>query len=360
MASFMDEEVSGFGGEVDLRSDTVTKPTAAMREAIAAAEVGDDVFGDDPTVQALEARVAKYFGKEAAMFVPSGTQGNLISILAHCWERGSEYIVGDRAHSYQWEQGGPSQFGGVHARAVRNLDDGTLDMAQVAASVRADNVHFPRTALLCVEDTHNMCGGRVLPLDFIDKAGQFAHEHGFPLHLDGARVWHSVIASGISAERRLQHVDSISVCLSKGMGCPVGSVVAGGATFMQRCRRLRKGLGGGLRQVGILAAAGLHAMDFHLERLAEDHANAKRLAEGFGALPHLSVDLATTQTNIVMVEIAASSPLQAPALVKALATENIRAINLPDGRMRLVTHLGVEAKDVEAAIAVARRILTAA
>jgi len=291
------------------------------------------------------------------VFVPSGTMSNLIAILAHCWERGSEYIVGDRAHSYIWEQGGPSQFGGVHALAVRNKDDGTVDLKEVEAAIRGKNVHFPTTSLLVLEDTHNMCGGRVLPLDFVDAAGQLAHKHGFPFHLDGARLWNAVIASGISAERRLRHVDSVSVCLSKGMGCPVGSVLAGSTCLIERGRRLRKGLGGGLRQSGILAAAGVYALDFHLERLAEDHANAKRLAEGFTALQYLSVDIAATQSNIVMVEVAADAPVQAPKFVEALANEGVRGGVLPDGRMRFVTNLSVSAADIETVIETAKRIL---
>lgn len=293
------------------------------------------------------------------MLVPSGTQGNLISILAHTWSRGCEYIVGDRAHSYVWEQGGPSQFGGVHARALRNLDDGTIPLDEVAAAIRGDDQHFPVTALFCLEDTHNMCGGRVLPLEYLDAAGALARERGIKLHLDGARLWNAIASSGIDAARRLQPFDSVSVCLSKGLGAPVGSVVAGSAEFMLRARRLRKGLGGGMRQAGVLAAAGIYALENNLEQFAVDHGHAQRLGKAFADLPGLSVDLAAIQSNIIMINVAKASPLNAKSLVEKLALHGVRAIALPDGRMRLVTHLGVDSDGVSATIEAAQRILLA-
>mmetsp|Transcript_76380 Transcript_76380/g.196703 ORF Transcript_76380/g.196703 Transcript_76380/m.196703 type:complete len:377 (+) Transcript_76380:79-1209(+) len=350
---------SGQPGQVDLRSDTVTKPTEAMRVAMASADVGDDVFGDDPTVIALQARTAAHFGFEAALFVPTGTMGNLICVLAHCWQRGSEIIVGDRAHIHIWEQGGCAQFGGVHPRAVKNQEDGTMKLEEIDAAVRGSDQHFPVTSLICLEDTHNMCGGKVLPLEYVDSVAALAKRKGVPLHLDGARVWNAIAASGVDPKRRLQPYDSASVCLSKGLGAPCGSVILGPADFIKRCHRLRKGLGGGMRQSGVLAAAALHAMDHHLVQFAVDHAHAKRLAEGFAALPGLVVNFASVQTNIVMIDFAEDAILDAPALVKELAARGVRAVALPGGRMRLCTHLMVDAAGIETAIKVGAEIWAA-
>jgi len=348
----------GSGGSVvDLRSDTVTKPSEAMLKAMSAAEVGDDVLGDDPTVKELEAQVAAMFGKEAAVFVPSGTMGNLVSVMAHTWERGSEYIVGDRSHIYIWEQGGGAQFGGAHPRAVPNLDDGTLPLDRVRAAIRGDDAHFPVSKLICIEDTHNMCGGRVLPIEYLDDIGALAREHGLAVHLDGARIWNALAASGVDGIRRTQNVDSLSVCLSKGLGAPVGSVVTGSAEFIRRCRRLRKGLGGGMRQSGVLAAAGLYALECNYPLIDVDHANAKRLAEGLSALRGLSVDMASVQSNVIMVDLLEGAPCQAPSLQNAVDAHGIRCIALSDSRIRLVTHIDIDAAGIEQAIAVFSEVL---
>jgi len=343
--------------DIDLRSDTVTKPSRGMRDAIANAEVGDDVFGDDPTVLELERRMAQHFGKEAAMFVPSGTQGNLISIMVHTWGRGCEYIVGDRSHSFLWEQGGPSQFGGVHARPIRNLDDGTMRLEEIVGAVRPDNVHFPVTTLLCLEDTHNMCGGRVLSKPYMSGVVALAREHGLKLHMDGARGWNAIAASGDDPRTRWQDFDSMSVCLSKGLGAPVGSVVLGSAEFMTRARRLRKGLGGGMRQAGVLAAAGVYALDNHLGQFTKDQVNAKRLAEGLAKVPGLKVDANAVETNIVMVGVDSSTPLGAAGILKALEARGVRGVALPDGRLRFVTHLGVDEADIDLVLQIVGELL---
>ncbi|MEZ4683833.1 MAG: low-specificity L-threonine aldolase [Caldilineaceae bacterium] len=247
------------GHILDLRSDTVTKPTAAMRQAMAEAEVGDDVYGEDPTINRLEAMTAEMLGKEAALYVASGTMGNLTAVLAHC-NRGDEIILGDRCHIFRSEQGGAAALGGVHPMAIRNQADGTLDLAEVEANIRGDNEHYPVTKLICVENTHNFCGGRVLSLDYMDAIGDLAHQHGLKLHVDGARLWNAAVALGVAPARLLKHADTASVCLSKGLAAPVGSLVAGDKAFIARARRMRKVAGGGMRQAGILAAAGIVAI----------------------------------------------------------------------------------------------------
>ena len=263
----------------DFRSDTVTQPTPGMLNAMVSARVGDDVFGDDPTVKALERRVATLFDKEEALFVPSGTQGNLISILAHCWERGAEYVVGDQAHLHVFEQGGASQFGGAHPRVLPTRPDGTIgDAASVAAAFRPDDQHFPVTAALALENTHNLCGGKVLPTQYVADVAAAAHERGVAVHMDGARIWHAAAAQGQSLAEVAAPADSLSVCLSKAVGAPAGSLVVGSGELMRRARRLRKGLGGTMRQTGVLAAAGLVALDEVLPSLAEDHTRAVRHA----------------------------------------------------------------------------------
>ena len=346
---------------VDMRSDTVTKPSAAMRDAMAKAEVGDDVFGDDPTVKRLEARVAELCGKEAGLFVPSGTMGNLCCVLAHTWERGSEYIVGDAAHIYIYEQGGAAQFGGAHPRALPTAADGTLDLGAVGRAVRADDAHFPVTKLLCLENTHNMCGGVVLPTSYVAAAGALAREHGVALHMDGARVWHAADALGEPLARVLAPAESASVCLSKALGAPAGSVVVGPDALVARARRLRKGLGGGMRQAGVLAAAGLHALAEHRERLLEDHEHAAELAEG---LEQLGFAVQRPETNMVW-----CGPPDGLSVPFATVAERLRteerilvggAYGGPGGRnpwgeagksLRFVTHLQTPRSAVRALLA---------
>lgn len=340
---------------IDLRSDTVTKPTDAMRAAMAAAEVGDDVYGEDPTVNKLEEVVAEMLGKEAAVFVASGTMGNLISVLSHCG-RGDEMILGDSAHIFRSEQGGAAALGGVHPYTLRNRPDGTLDLDEIAGAIRGDDPHNPVTKLICLENTHNFCGGRVLPVDYMDAVGQLAHERNLKLHVDGARLWNAAVALNVPVARLVKEADSVSVCLSKGLGAPVGSVVAGDHEFIQKARRNRKVVGGSMRQAGVLAAAGLVAVTEMVERLADDHANAKALAEGLAQIDGISIDPSTVETNIVffVLEDQNLTPVQ---LAQNLRSEGI-LLNAGAGRrMRAVLNHHVTAEDIPVVLAAFEKAL---
>ncbi len=340
---------------IDLRSDTVTKPTPAMRRAMAEAEVGDDVYGEDPTVNRLEAMVAEMLGKEAAVFVSSGTMGNLVSVLSHCG-RGDEMILGEGAHIFLNEQGGAAALGGVHPRPVPERSDGTLDLSQVEESIRSDNQHYPVTRLICVENTHNRSGGRVLPLDYMDSVGELAHRHGLRLHVDGARLWNASVALNAPPARLVQTADSVSVCLSKGLAAPVGSVVAGNAEFIGRARRNRKVVGGGMRQAGILAAAGIVAISDMVERLADDHANAKRLAEGLAEMDDLSIDPTTVETNMVYFEVVRKD--MTPAQLSAGLRQQGVLMNPVGGRrLRAVLNYHVTSDDVAQVLAAFQNVL---
>lgn len=341
---------------IDLRSDTVTKPTAAMRAAMEAAEVGDDVYGEDPTVNKLEALVAEMMGMEAAVFVASGTMGNLISVLSHCG-RGDEMILGDYAHIFRAEQGGSAALGGVHSHTVRNQPDGTLDLDEIAAAVRADDPHNPITRLICLENTQNFAGGRALPVDYMDAVGNFAHERGLKLHVDGARLWNAAVALNVSSARLLKEADSVSVCLSKGLGAPVGSVVAGSAEFIAKARRNRKVVGGSMRQAGVLAAAGIIAVTEMVERLADDHANAQTLAKGLAQLDGISIDPSSVETNLVFFN------LERPDLTPVQLAQRLRhhgvVLNASAGRrMRAVMNHHVTAEDVTSILAAFEQALT--
>ncbi len=320
---------------IDLRSDTVTKPSQAMRAAMAAAEVGDDVFGDDPTVNRLQDEVAKLAGMEAALFVPSGTQSNLCALLSHC-ARGDEYIVGNTAHTYKYEGGGAAIFGGIVPQPLDNEPDGTLDLNRVGAAIRPDDHHFAQTRLLCLEDTFH---GRVLPLDYLKRAAEFTQARGLKLHLDGARAWNAAVKQGVPLRDITRYFDSVSLCLSKGLGAPAGSVLCGSREFIQHAHRWRKVAGGGMRQAGILAAAGLHAIQHNVVRLAEDHANAAALAAGLGDLAGLKVE--TPQTNMVFIKVPHEHAVELP---RFLASRGIAV--LAGDTLRLVTHLDVAAGDV--------------
>jgi threonine aldolase len=333
---------------IDLRSDTVTRPTPGMRAAIAAAEVGDDVFGDDPTVNALQERVAALLGKEAALFVSSGTQGNLCALMSHC-QRGDEALVGQLAHSYRYEAGGAAVLGSVQPQPLPQQADGTLLLSDIAAAIKPDDEHFARTRLLCLENTWN---GKVLPQAYLDEAAALAHGRGLLTHLDGARLFNAVVASGTPAARMVRDFDSVSVCFSKGLGAPVGSVLAGRADFIARARRVRKSLGGGLRQAGILAAAALYALDHHVERLAEDHALARRLADGLARIPGVSV--VAPQTNIVFAEVEGG---RSAALLAHLKERGVLATGLIG--LRFVTHLDVDAAGIDHAVAAAAEFMSA-
>jgi len=322
---------------VDLRSDTVTQPTAVMRTAMAAAEVGDDVVGEDPTVNRLEAKVAELLGTEAAVFAASGTQSNLIGMLAHCG-RGDEYIVAQEAHTYRWEGGGAAVLGSVQPQPIHQEPDGTLDLRRVAAEIKPIDDHFARTRLLCLENT---TGGKVLPLGYLAEARALADERGVAVHLDGARLFNASVAAGVEPIEVTRHFHSTSICLSKGLGAPVGSVLAGSADLVEEAHRWRKVLGGGMRQAGILAAAGIVALDQHVDRLADDHANARTLAEGLSSIPGIECDPALVQTNMVFPKLVEGDP---EALVAVLADRGV--VVRPGRTMRLVLHLDVHADDL--------------
>jgi len=342
---------------VDMRSDTVTKPTSSMSAAMASAEVGDAVFGDDPTEARLEAKVAKMFGKEAALFVPTGTQGNLICCMAHCWERGSEFVVGNRAHIYLYEQGGAAQIGGIHPRALATADDGTFaSLDELRGAIRPDDHHFPVTSLVTLENTHNMCGGTVLPTEYVASVGAIARdEAGAALHMDGARIWHAAESLGETLEQVAAPADSLSVCLSKAIGAPAGSVIVGSGELIKRGKRLRKALGGTMRQTGVLAAAGLVGLDEILPRLGEDHNNAQRLAGGLAAA---GFEVEPVATNLVFFSAKPESMgIGASELVAAASAEGIRFLCIGGQRMRMVTHHQVSAEGVERALEVIARLL---
>ena len=321
---------------VDLRSDTVTKPTARMRRAMAEAEVGDDVFGDDPTVDALERRMAEIFGKEAAVFVPSGTMGNLIAVGVHCEVRGSEYICGDLCHITQYEQGGTASLMGAHPRQLPNRPDGTIPLDKIEAAIRANDQHFPVTRVVCLENTHNKCGGRVLPVEYVDKVVAACKSRGVATHMDGARLWNAAAASGLDPARLLQGVDSASVCLSKGLGAPVGSVILGTAAFAAKCRRLRKACGGTMRQVGTLAAAALAAHDEIFPKMPTDHLRMTELASGLQKIKGIRVQR-PVQTNICFVHLDDAFPVA--EVVERLGREAmVRVVPWVGNSVRLVTH----------------------
>lgn len=328
---------------IDLRSDTVTRPGAEMRRVMAEAEVGDDVFRDDPTVDRLEALAARMLGKEAGLFVPSGTQSNLCALLTHCG-RGDEYIVGQQAHTYIYEGGGGAALGGIQPQPLDLEEDGTLELAKVERLIKPDDYHFARTRLLCLENTTN---GRVLPDGYAGQARELVNRHGLRLHLDGARLFNAAVKSGRSAAEIAAPFDSVSICLSKGLGAPVGSVLTGGAGFIAEARRWRKVVGGGMRQSGILAAAGIYVLENHVERLAEDHENARHLAEGLDKLAGCEVDPGAVQTNMVYVGLPEG---EIDRLIEHLAENGILVYK--GNPMRLVTHLDVSADDVERAVEV--------
>jgi len=327
---------------VDLRSDTVTQPTAAMRAAMAAAPVGDDVYGEDPTVNALQRRLADDLGFEAGLFVPTGTQSNLVGLMAHC-ERGDEYIVGADAHTYRWEGGGAAVLGSIQPQPIPQEGDGTLPLDKVAAAIKPIDPHFPRTKILALENTW---WGRALPLDYLAAARELTRERGLALHLDGARLFNAAVACGVPAREIAKYFDSVSVCLSKGLGAPVGSVLVGSAALIDKARRWRKVAGGGWRQAGLLAAACQHALDHHVERLADDHVRAERLAEGLGAIPN--VKLLGQHTNMVYVDVPAERLRELDVHLRA------REIRIGIGytpTLRLVTHLDVDDEGVARVVA---------
>jgi threonine aldolase len=331
---------------IDLRSDTVTQPTAAMRDAMMSAELGDDVFGDDPTVNALQARIASMLGKEAALFVPTGTQSNLCGLMAHC-QRGEEYIVGQMAHTYRWEGGGAAVLGSIQPQPLAQQADGTIALEDIAANIKPDDAHFAKTRLLALENTW---GGQILPLGYVEAATALARQRGLATHLDGARLFNASVGSHTPVEQIAQHFDSVSVCFSKGLGTPAGSALVGSNELIARAHRIRKMLGGGMRQAGVLAAAALHALDHHVDRLAVDHGNARLLSEGLQGIAGVTVQ--APQTNILFVDVV---PEKSAGLIDRLKAGGVLSTGLY--RLRLVTHLDVNEDDIRRALTVLRAAL---
>ena len=337
---------------IDLRSDTVTQPTEAMRTAMMAAPLGDDVFGEDPSVNALQEQIAAMLGKEAALFMPTGTQSNLCALMSHC-QRGEEYIAGQMAHTYRWEGGGAAVLGSIQPQPLNNQPDGSLALADIEAAIKRDDPHFAVSRLLCMENT---ILGQVLTLDYQRAATELAKSRGLATHLDGARLFNAAVAMGGDARTNARRIadcyDSVSVCFSKGLGAPVGSALVGSKALIAKARRLRKMAGGGMRQAGVLAAAASHALDHHIERLAEDHRHARQLAEGLAGLAGATV--LSPQTNIVFLELAPDRDGQ--ALLKAALDRGLRCYSLY-AQLRLVTHLGVSSQDIARAIEILRELL---
>ena len=334
---------------IDLRSDTVTHPTPAMRQAMAEAEVGDDVWGDDPTVIRLEEIAAERLGKEAALFCASGTMSNLVAVLTHC-TRGDEMIVGDRAHMFLNEAGNASALAGVHVHTIPNDERGMVDPARVEAAFREVNVHYPRTGLVCLENTHNQCGGAVLTSEEMTSIAEVAHRHGVPVHLDGARIFNAAVYLRVPVTELTQDADSVCFCISKGLSAPIGSLLAGSKEFIAGARRWRQAVGGGMRQVGVIAATGIVALEQMVDRLEEDHQNAYRLAHGLAEVSGVVLDPERVQTNIVMLEVP-GVPLG--ELTRRLNEAGLK-VSTSSGRVRMVTHYGITAQDVDQAVAIVR------
>lgn len=340
---------------IDLRSDTITQPTIAMREAMAAADVGDDVFGEDPTVNKLERKAAGITGKAAALFVPSGTMGNLISILAHC-SRGDEIILGDRSHIFLNEVGGVSALGGVHPHIVKNLEDGTLPVEQIEKAIRHSDLHYPPTRLICLENTHNYCQGSPLTPSYMEEVADLASRHSLKVHLDGARVFNAAVALNTEVFDLARHVDSIMFCLSKGLSAPVGSLVCGTEEFINQTRKLRKMVGGGMRQAGHLAAAGLVALENQINPLKKDHQLTQQLAQGLTNIEGIELNLQQIKTNIVFFTL--NHPKMAPdKLINTLDSKGIKILMIESGVFRAVLHREISEGQVKIVLNALRNLL---
>jgi len=340
---------------IDLRSDTITRPTPAMRKAMAEAEVGDDVFKEDPTVNRLEEMAAQRTGKPAALLVGSGTMGNLVSQLTHCG-RGDETILGDQSHVFFYEQGGASALGGIHPRTLPNHMDGTIALENIEAAIRPDDVHFPRSRLIILENTHNRCSGTPLTPAYTTAVSRLARRHGLRLHIDGARIFNAAAALNVDVAELAAPADSLTFCLSKGLAAPVGSVICGDEAFIARARRMRKSVGGGMRQAGIIAAAGIVALNEMVDRLAEDHVKARNLALGLAEIPGLLIDPDAIATNIVYFRVVKNG-LDAPTMAAQLSASGVRVLPTAKDQMRAVINYHVTANDVRRALAVFSRVM---
>jgi threonine aldolase len=341
---------------IDLRSDTVTKPTPEMREAMAKAEVGDDVYGDDPTVNRLQEMAAEMTGHEAGLFVASGTMGNLAAVLAHC-QRGDEVILGKDAHTYRYEAGGVSVLGGVHSCQLPNQPDGSIVLSDIEAAIRSDDPHQPVTRLIALENTHNRCGGTYQSVEYTRQVAEFARSRGLKVHLDGARVFNAAAALGVPARDLTQDVDSVTFCLSKGLSAPVGSVLCGSTEFIKRAHRMRKLLGGGMRQVGVLAAAGIVALEKMVPRLGEDHVRARTLAEGLSKIRGLALDAGTPATNMIFMNLSDGVVMSADEVADKMKAYGVLAGVAGVRRFRLVTHYWIKENDVEKVVSAFREVL---
>jgi threonine aldolase len=341
---------------IDLRSDTVTHPTPEMREAMSKAVVGDDVLREDPTVNQLQELAAKKLGKQAGLFVPSGTMGNLLAVMCHCG-RGDEVIMGNLGHTFLFEGGGVSALGGVFAHLLPNQKDGTIALAEVEAGIRPDDIHQPPTRLLVLENTHNRCGGVALTAEYTRDAASLAHKHGMKLHIDGARIFNAAAALNVEANKLVEDADSVTFCLSKGLCAPVGSVLCGDEEFIQKARRLRKMLGGGMRQVGVLAAAGIIAIEKMSTRLTEDHLRAKALAEGLAQIPVIRFEMGLPQTNMVFPSLADDCKFSAADVAKKLSDKGIKIGVVGEKKFRMVTHYWIDDAAIEKTVAAMREVL---
>jgi threonine aldolase len=341
---------------VDLRSDTVTQPTSNMRRAMAQADVGDDVYGEDPSINRLQEISAKMVGKEAGLFVPSGTMGNLAAVLAHCG-RGDEVILGTKSHTFLYEAGGISALGGVHSQQLPNQPDGTISIEDICNAIRSNDVHFPSTRLICLENTHNRCGGVSISKQYTAAVGEVARKHHLLLHLDGARIFNAAIDQGVTAAELAEPVDSVTFCLSKALCAPVGSVLCGTKEFIARAHRIRKQLGGGMRQAGILAAAGIVALETMVDRLGEDHKRAQQLAQGISEIPWLVLDPNSPQTNMVFLSLEENLPINAKQAASKLAEQKVLVGVVGERRFRLVTHYWISEKRIERAIKAFKKLM---
>ena len=341
---------------IDLRSDTVTLPSNKVRQAIFEAQLGDDVFQEDNTVNLLETKAAKLSGKEGALLVPSGTMGNLISFLVHC-PRGTEAILGNRSHTFTYEAGGISAFGGIHSHQLHNEEDGTIDIQSIKNAIRHDNIHFPKTALISLENTHNKCFGYPLSKDYLDSVADIAQENNLKLHIDGARIFNATVALDMSLSALVENVDSVTFCLSKGLACPVGSLICGSTEFIQEARRIRKALGGGMRQAGIIAAAGLAVLGNINNQILEDHKNAKLLVDGIESIKGLKIDSSKVKTNIIYCRLDTDS-MTSERFLKACKEKGVLFFQYPSGDYRLVTHCGVDTDDIKLALLTFEKILS--
>jgi len=329
---------------IDLRSDTTTLPTDEMRQAIAESELGDDVFQGDPTVNKLQDLAAQRMGKEAALLVPSGTMANLASILTHCG-RGAEVILGNRAHTYKYEKGGISAYGGIHSTQIPNQDDGTMQLEDIGAAIRGIDDHFPVTKLICLENTHNVCGGAPLSVTYTKEVANLARAHNIKLLIDGARIFNAAVAQGVEVQELVEDADSVSFCMSKGLAAPVGSIICGSKDFIDQARGIRKGLGGGMRQAGIIAAAGIVALETMVDRLQEDHTNARLLADGIADLSGVVLDPETIKTNIIYFDLD-DAAMESANFLTVLEAKGIQFFDTGPRRFRMVTHYGITAEDI--------------